>query len=1014
MKKLLSACVFITVLSNSVSAQSWLLNGNSEGSLKTIGTADNNDLPFITNNLERMRLSTNGNLGIATNSPLSLIHVVKTGIGASQSESNGLLLQNTTAATSTVMQASPPIVFSGNGWKSNATAESQPIKYMLDVLPSVNTATTGGIFRIQRSVNNAAFAEVFSVGNLSNNPGINFKLNNNNVMYTGGGMNIFYSSSSGIGFYNQAGTVSNMFMTNGGQLIIGGNQLTPEASAWLDIKGTSGVYKGFLTPRMTTAQRNGIASPATGLEIYNTETNTKDIYNGTAWVSLASTASITTPTLQQVTSAGSTTTDVVTAGGIISTTDATVNGIKIGRGNSSIGTNTAVGENSLFANTTGINNTALGKGTLANNTTGNTNTALGTQALELNTTTSGNTAIGAGALTNNIANSNTAVGASALYNNTTGTYNVVLGGSALFSNTTGSNNAALGYWALRYNTTGNENTSFGTTALRENTTGNRNVGLGRMALYLNTTGSNKIGIGYQAGYNNNGDGSVFIGYQAGYNETGSNKLYIANSSTTTPLIGGDFSTGMVGIGTASPEEKLEVTGNIKATGSIITSGFTMPATGLADGMVLTSNGTAGAAEWRPLPAADNVSWVLNGNTIASGQYFGTKNNQPVVFKTNSDADASAKAVILANGNIGIATETPEYKLDIAPAYTDFFTAARLKGDLIMWEKEGAADKDSRGIHFRGYGHLEPYPLQTASIFLDAYGSAATGSMLQLTSSGGIRLQGQDGYYLMTPKSSTGQTKLYSQGGEFIIGTNSVSSGIKLANGYVQTSGNLFQLSNTTTNVITVPAATHNVGIGTENPSAQLHTTGTVRFAGLTSSAGTRYLVSDNDGNIGYTTTGGGNGNAFWTSNSNNISNTNDGWVSIGTSSAAASDPVGNFKLYVEGGIRARKVKVDQSTWPDYVFEKEYQLPRLSDVDLFIKNNKHLPGIKSAAEINKEGLDLGENQAALLQKIEELTLYIIEQDKKIAEQNKTATEQKLQISQFQKQLDELKQLVSQKR
>jgi hypothetical protein len=88
-------------------------------------------------------------------------------------------------------------------------------------------------------------------------------------------------------------------------------------------------------------------------------------------------------------------------------------------------------------------------------------------------------------------------------------------------------------------------------------------------------------------------------------------------------------------------------------------------------------------------------------------------------------------------------------------------------------------------------------------------------------------------------------------------------------------------------------------------------------------------------------------------------------------------------LAVFGDIKSKKVKVTVSDWPDYVFEKKYPLPSLSDIEQFIQKNNHLPEVPSAKEVQEKGLDLGENQAILLKKIEELTLYIIEQDKRIS-------------------------------
>lgn len=89
-------------------------------------------------------------------------------------------------------------------------------------------------------------------------------------------------------------------------------------------------------------------------------------------------------------------------------------------------------------------------------------------------------------------------------------------------------------------------------------------------------------------------------------------------------------------------------------------------------------------------------------------------------------------------------------------------------------------------------------------------------------------------------------------------------------------------------------------------------------------------------------------------------------------------------LSVNGEIRALKIKVTQNLWADYVFDSNYKLMPLKEVESFIAKNKHLPGVPSATTVQQDGLNVGDNQAVLLQKIEELTLYLIEQDKKITQ------------------------------
>jgi len=99
-----------------------------------------------------------------------------------------------------------------------------------------------------------------------------------------------------------------------------------------------------------------------------------------------------------------------------------------------------------------------------------------------------------------------------------------------------------------------------------------------------------------------------------------------------------------------------------------------------------------------------------------------------------------------------------------------------------------------------------------------------------------------------------------------------------------------------------------------------------------------------------------------------------GNVGIGT-----TDPKG-YKLAVAGNMIATEVTVKlQAQWPDYVFDSAYTPQSLAQVAQFIKDNKHLPNVPSAEEVKKAGVNLGDNQAVLLKKIEELTLYAIKQD-----------------------------------
>ena len=229
-------------------------------------------------------------------------------------------------------------------------------------------------------------------------------------------------------------------------------------------------------------------------------------------------------------------------GAISSTTDATLSGVRVGKGAGAISSNTALGAGALNANTTGNYNTASGMDALLSNTTGSYNTASGRAALISNTTGNYNTASGMKALySNTTGGSNTASGVNALYSNTTGGSNTASGMKALFSNTTGGSNTASGLNALQNNTTGSYNTASGQGALISNTTGNYNTANGVNALYSNTTGSNNTASGVNAlNSNTTGSGNTGINprnsagtYAPVFNPTTENNRFCMGSTGVT-------------------------------------------------------------------------------------------------------------------------------------------------------------------------------------------------------------------------------------------------------------------------------------------------------------------------------------------------------------------------------------------------------------------------------------------------------------------------------------------------
>ncbi|MEO1257016.1 MAG: hypothetical protein AAFY41_19335, partial [Bacteroidota bacterium] len=212
-----------------------------------------------------------------------------------------------------------------------------------------------------------------------------------------------------------------------------------------------------------------------------------------------------------------------------------------------------------------------------------------------------------------------------------------------------------------------------------------------------------------------------------------------------------------------------------------------------------------------------------------------------------------------------------------------------------------------------------------------------------------------------------------------------------------------------------------IGIGTTSPSARLHVTSN-SLGNIAPAVWSDDLILENNDHTGLTIFSASNkvGHILFGNPNNNDAarihfqhDTNKMQFATQGTKALTIDGNQNIgigtenpksKLAVNGQIRATEVKVlaDISV-PDYVFEPDYELRTLKDTKEYIEENKHLPEIPSATEIGQNGIDLGDMNMRLLKKIEELTLYIIEQNEQIEELKISSA----RIDELEKQIEQLK-------
>jgi len=342
--------------------------------------------------------------------------------------------------------------------------------------------------------------------------------------------------------------------------------------------------------------------------------------------------------------------------------------------------NIAVGGAALTNNTDGSLNIAIGKDSLYTNTIGAYNIAIGESSMYSNTNASFNIGIGNYSLQNSsgfTAINNIAIGTASLASNINGGVNIGIGNQSLYDNTDGSHNIAIGNLALNKNT-GSYNIGIGSDSLYSNIGGKYNIAIGRDSLASESISSSNIGIGYRS-FNNKcmGNYNTAIGDAAGYTDiSGYNNTYIgsnadvvntpgiiynnatvvgynAKSSKSHSVILGDYSDFSlnVGIGTASPDFKLEVDSYNQVNNGLLYNSF------FKNSSIDVVNNPY------EQDASNNVRMLLGKNFSVNNaaefrfNYFGSNdfsNALALGFINNSNLFN-----LNAWGNVGIGTQNPQ-------------------------------------------------------------------------------------------------------------------------------------------------------------------------------------------------------------------------------------------------------------------------------------------------------------------------------------------------------------------
>lgn len=488
-------------------------------------------------------------------------------------------------------------------------------------------------------------------------------------------------------------------------------------------------------------------------------------------------------------------------------------------------------------------------------------------------------------------------------------------------------------------------------------------------LIVYETASNAVWLYNGTAWGQLGSGAAASGWLA-------NGTHIYNSNS-----------GNVGIGIAAPTQKLEVAGNLLLNAGAPTLKFkrgsgilSLSTIDFADAddaigfrqqyqssyfklgrpasigsendlVISTSSGFIGIGADNPGDRLD-----VTGNIRLSGE------SRLLKFETGQ---ATSTVTKYAPGVRFIrADNTPlaalEYVDTIGTNFLRLRTGSAITNDFVVTTGHdvciGGSNPNAK-LEVRGIGEVMRIHAGTDPLLQFSTGNAAGGLGLPLVRKGFIDVNGND----------------------FRIGTNAEND-----------AGNFIARVNGNDVLKITPSATVGIGLGTTAPAAKLHVAGNI----LVKNNGEVLRIDGLSPTINFFHNGGSSSTAysFLTQSASELYIGANGRLRFDAVTGVTIGPVmtgaNNYKLAVGGSIVCEELRVKlRADWADYVFKNDYKLMPLPELQKFIDHNSHLPNIPSAAVIEKEGISVGDMQKRQMEKIEELTLYILDLQKQIDELKK---------------------------